>query len=91
MTIKRTLKITTPYGEFNRKTDTAYTHAVVRDCPRAHEALTDVRVFGVSRRWKKDRGFAVTWHGSEQAARNAAAKDYMWGASTVLGIFSVEA
>ena len=92
MTTKRSLKITTPHGEFNRKTNTAYTHAVVRESIRAQQALTQTYTSGVHGRWIKDRGFAVTWHGSEQAARNAAAKPYLWDATTaVLGIFPVEA
>ena len=85
---KRTLKITTPHGEFTRTTDTAYTHAVVRTSERAYGSYLPIAngtatpdqlrwaKSGVTARWIKDRGYAVTWHGSEQAARNAAAKDY---------------
>lgn len=90
----KTLKINTPHGEFTRQTNTPYTHAVVRNCPRAMEAFErkqiQGKVFGVSQRWAKDRGFAVTWHGSEQTARNAATSKYEWDHSaTVVGIFPV--
>jgi hypothetical protein len=90
------LKISTPHGEFTRKATRAYTHAVVRSCPRALEAFQNhtakgCKTYGgVQGRWAKDRGFAVTWHGSEQAARNAAAGNYDWDHSAVvLGIFPV--
>ena len=47
---------------------------------------------GVDARWVKDRGFAVTWHGSEGAARKAAAAPYGWDRSTgVVGVFPVQA
>ena len=89
------LKVNTPYGEFTRSTKTAYTHAVVRTCARAMDTLArkdergmNSRVIG---RWIKDRGYAVTWHGSEVAARSAAAKPYGWADSIVVGIFPVEA
>ena len=97
----KTLKISTPHGEFTRSTASVYTHAVVRSCPRSAEefeyfkALTDPREIrgakqGVSGRWIKDRGYAVTWHKSEAAAQNAASGNYMWDHSAVvLGIFPV--
>lgn len=96
----KTLIIKTPHGEFTRTTGTAYTHAVVRSCPRAMEAFEasqndpeNTRRWkgGVTGRWAKDRGFAVTWHKSEASARSAASKPYGWSrTSTVLGVFAVE-
>lgn len=93
---KTTLKVTTPVGEFTRATATAYTHAVVRKSPRAMgvferaQAGGDVYKGGVQGRWIKDRGFAVTWHGSERAAKNAAAADYTWdGQTEVVGVFAI--
>ena len=95
---KLNLKITTAHGTFTRSTATAYTHAVVRSSPRAASAYAAFLVSGthspaaLAQRFAKDLGHAVTWHGSEQAARNAAAKPYLWDATTaVLGIFPVEA
>ena len=101
---KLNLKITTAHGTFTRSTATAYTHAVVRSSRRANDCYLPIAngtatpdqlswaKSGVTARWIKDRGYAVTWHGSEQAARNAAAKPYFWDATTVvLGTFPVEA
>lgn len=95
------LIIKTPHGDFNRTTKTAYTHAVVRKCPRAERENAECAAdpakarylkIGVNGRWEKDRRYAVTWHGSEAAARAAASKPYLWdAAATVLGIFPVEA
>lgn len=96
MATKFNLKIVTPHGEFTRKSTTAYTHAVVRTSQRAADCLAayernkhdaaKVRYYkdGVQARWVKDRGFAVTWHGSEAAARNAASKPYLWDKETGL-------
>jgi hypothetical protein len=82
------LKISTPHGDFTRKATKPYTHAVVRTSERAmesHIAISAGRAnftTGVQGRWHKDRGFAVTWHGSEQAARVAASKPYGWDRET---------
>jgi hypothetical protein len=93
---KMVLKVQTPVGEFNRSTKTAYTHAVVRESERAMGEFKDAQngghVFGVGQRWAKDRGYAVTWHGSEKAAKKAAEVPYMWDRSAkVVGVFPVEA
>jgi len=94
MATKFKLSISTPHGEFTRVSTTPYTHAVVRTCPRAAKSyeLSKTAVpgsyearnlkSGVDARWVKDRGFAVTWHGSEAAARNAASKPYVWDSAT---------
>ena len=94
---KATLTVTTEAGEFTRKTDTPYTHAVVRKSPRAAAVLASFnagtyrgRLNGVDARWVKDRGYAVTWHMSEAAARAAAAKSYDWDKQTALvGVYPV--
>ena len=102
MAKKNTLKISTTCGEFSRTTATAYTHAVVWDCPRAREIYEGVQSgdefhirmarSGVNRRWNNDRGFAVTWHSSASAAEKAAAGKYVWDWSAkVVGIFEVAA
>src|SRR5262245_8153890 len=89
-------KITTQVGEFTRKATKPYSHAVVRTSPRAMGAFERAQAghksgSNVNQRWAKDRGFAVTWHGSEAAARKAAAAPYIWDLSTqVVGIFAVE-
>lgn len=45
---------------------------------------------GVDARWAKDNGYAVTWHGSEGAARKAADGKYLYDWSArVLGIYEV--
>ena len=96
---KLNLKVVTAHGTFTRSTATAYTHAVVRSSPRAAAAYAAFLVSGthsrlaLAQRFAKDLGHAVTWHGSEQAARNAAAKPYFWDAkdAIVLGVFPVEA
>jgi hypothetical protein len=48
---------------------------------------------GVNGRWHKDRGYAVTWHKSQQAAINASRKPYLWDAKAayVIDIYDVEA
>jgi hypothetical protein len=96
MATKFKLKITTPHGEFTRTATKAYTHAVVRTSERAHHAYEDIKggkkTSGVQARWHKDRGFAVTWHGSEGAARAAASKPYMWDRATgPAEVYAVEA
>jgi len=95
---KLNLKVITPVGEFTRSTNTKYSHAVVRNSPRAmaafqlHQAAGSRRLTGVSARWIKDRGFAVTWHGSEAAALKAAAGKYLWDNSQdVVGVYEVQA
>ena len=101
---KLNLKITTAHGTFTRSTATAYTHAVVRSSERAYGTYLPIAngtatpdqlrwaKSGVTARWIKDRGYAVTWHGSEQAARNAAAKPYFWDSKTgPATIYPVEA
>ena len=96
MAIKFKLKIATPHGEFTRTATRPYMFAVVRNSPRAqatyNERGTARRPSGVHARWIKDRGFAVTWHSTEQAARKAATSPYMWdGSLDVVGVFPVEA
>ena len=50
-----------------------------------HRCATDIR-------WVKDRGYAVTWHKSQDACAAAASKPYLWDRATeVVGIFAVEA
>jgi hypothetical protein len=94
--MKKTLKATTPAGEFSRETATAYAFVVVRKSPRAaafvESANSGAQVYrgGVNGRWLKDRGYAVTWHGSEKAAKAAAGKPYDWDSKTELvGVFPV--
>jgi hypothetical protein len=93
---KFTLKAQTLVGEFNRTTNSSYTHVVVRESSEAmkwHEmAKAGARVSGVDQRWHKDHGYAVTWHGSEKAAKAAAAKPYGYDTkATVIGVFPVDA
>jgi methylmalonyl-CoA mutase cobalamin-binding subunit len=92
----KTIKVITPVGEFTRKTSTDYTHAVVRKSERARgvyeKFLTtgEKSGSGVDARWIKDRGFAVTYHTSERAARNAANQKYGWDSKAeVIGIYEV--
>lgn len=93
------LKTTTSAGEFTRATNVPYTHVVVWNSPRATTAYArrNDPTFhhsgrGVHARWIKDRGYAVTWHGSERAAQSAAHKGYGWdAAATPIGIFPVAA
>ena len=87
---KRTLTATTPVGAFNRATASAYTHVNVWDSPRATAAFEAGRRGGVAGRWTKDCGWAVTWHGSEAAARRAGAGKYGYDHhATLLGTFPV--
>jgi hypothetical protein len=88
------LKVSTPHGEFTRKATKAYTHVVVRKSERAMKSFNEPvwDSSGVQQRWQKDRGFAVTWHGSEGAARAAASKPYVWDSKTgPAEVFAVEA
>jgi len=104
MATKFNLKIETPVGTFTRKATRQYTHAVVHQSPRAMteflamtspDATEDQKRWaksGVTGRWVKDRGYAVTWHSTEAAARKAAAAPYGWDGSVAkIGIFAVEA
>src|SRR6185295_9082204 len=63
----KTLIVSTPVGPFNRKTDSRYTFVNVWASPRAAAVAASPNPYrgGVDGRWVKDRGFAVTWHGSE--------------------------
>jgi hypothetical protein len=94
----KTIKVTTPVGEFTRNTKSDYTHAVVRKSERANFryqqflATGEKSGSGVDARWIKDRGFAVTYHTSERAAHNAANQKYGWDwKSEVIGIYEVAA
>jgi len=45
---------------------------------------------GLQGRWNKDRGYVVSWHGSERAARQSADKPNGYDPqATVLGVFPV--
>lgn len=89
--MKTTLKVETSVGQFTRTTATAYTHAVVRTCAAATRALEGNYKGGVYGRWAKDRGYAVTWHGSAAAAAKAAATPYVWDLkAVVVGVFAVQ-
>lgn len=88
--------VTTPTaGEFTRDSTKAYTHAVVRTSPRALRTFeryggSTKGTSGVDSRWVKDRGFVVTYHGSEAAAKNAASEPYDYDSkTTVVGVFPV--
>ena len=92
----RTINIDTPVGAFTRKTNTAYSHAIVWNSPRAMEYFKSAstggykHVGGVHGRWFKDRGYAVTWHGSLGAAQRALKGGYKWdGSNDPVGIFEV--
>ena len=91
----KTLTINTPVGTFTRKTNTNYTHIVVRNSPRAMQVLeeskTQKMVCSVEKRWVKDHGYAVTYHTSYRAAVNAAKSPYVWDKTTVAGIYEVAA
>jgi hypothetical protein len=94
----KTIIVSTPVGEFSRKTNTPYTHAVVRKSVKAQSVYerflsTGVRsVLNVNNRWIKDRGFVVTYHNSLFAAINASEKEYRWDRLTeVVGVYEVMA
>ncbi len=92
----KTLTINTPVGTFTRKTNTNYTHIVIRQSPRAmnvfQHADSEKYVSGVEQRWVKDNGYAVTYHTSLQAAASAAESRYRWdNNTTVIGIYEVAA
>ena len=92
----KTLTINTPVGTFTRKTNTNYTHIVVRNSPCAmrvfEESKTQKSISGREQRFAKDNGYAVTYHTSHQAAINAAESRYRWdNETTVIGIYEVAA
>ena len=89
----RTLTITTPEGVFTRKTSTRYAFAVVWRSPRAMAAFLDPKrsESQMEIRWKKDRGFGVTWHTSHDTASRAARGSYCCDRAAVLvGIFALD-
>lgn len=89
--MKKTLTAKTPHETFTRTTNTKYTHVVVRKSQRAIDALQSKYNSGLEARFKKDKGFAVTWHSSYAAAQKAARTWYGWDPkSVVLGIYEVE-
>lgn len=89
---KMLLTVNTPVGTFNRNTNSQYKAVVVWNSPRAKacfEKNAGKKNSGVDARWVKDNGFAVTWHGSRQAAEKAT-KQYMWDANaTLVGVFEL--
>jgi hypothetical protein len=94
----KTLTAVTPVGEFTRKTDSVYTYVNVWASPRAKAAFDSAaertyRPCGVDARWIKDRGYGVTWHYTEAAARAAASskRGYQWDHATLVGTFAVGA
>jgi hypothetical protein len=94
----KTTKVITPVGEFTRKTNSRYTHVVVRQSKRAHAVYENFLVTGkrsvlsTENLWIKNRGFALTYHSSQQSAWNAAKQKYDWDSSaTVVGIYEVAA
>ena len=47
--------------------------------------------FATDKRWVKDHGFAVTWHGSKQSADKSALGSYSWDKSaTLVGVYEVQ-
>jgi hypothetical protein len=87
----------TPVGIFERTTNTTYQYVVVRTSPRAKEAYclyhnNNYRSsFATDKRWVKDHGFAVTWHGSKQSADKSALGSYSWDKSaTLVGVYEVQ-
>lgn len=87
-----TLSATTPVGTFTRTTATAYAWIVVRrSAEAAKAAATSGPLSGVDARWRKDLGYAVTWHTSRAAADRAASRPYAYDRETeIVGIFAVE-
>ena len=89
--MKTTLTAKTAHGTFTRNTNSKYTHVVVRKSQRAIDALQSEYKCGLEARFKKDKGFAVTWHSSHAAAQKAANSFYAWDReSVVLGIYEVD-
>ena len=91
----KTLTVTTPVGEFNRRTDSLYTFVNVWASPRAAAAYAEAspRACGVHARWIKDRGYGVTWHVTEASARKAAgfSRGFKWDHdATLVGSFAVD-
>jgi len=94
----KTIKVTTPVGEFTRSTKSDYTHVVVRKSDRAKSVYDkfsssgEKSCLGVDARWIKDRGFVVTYHTSLRSAANAAKQKYFYDSkSEVIGIYEVAA
>lgn len=92
------LIIKTPHGDFTRTSNSPYQWAIVRRSPRAAaifakaEAGDTSVLWGSYARWVKDRGYIVTWHGSQDAAAKAASTPCRADLrAEVVGIFSVEA
>lgn len=83
----RTYSVETPVGVFSRNTKTTYTHIVVRKSDR----IAKMAALPNAGKWAKDRGWAVTWHGSHDAALAAAAGKYTYDRdATLVGVFPVE-
>jgi hypothetical protein len=87
----------TSVGQFSRTTNSNYKYVVVRNSERAKESFDKYQItkslpsLSTDRRWIKDNGFAVTWHGSLQSAEKSALGFYSWDKNTTLvGIFKVE-
>lgn len=88
--MKTTLTVKTPHGTFTRTTKTKYTYVVVRKSQRAIDALQSEYNSGLEARFKKDNGFAVTWHSTHAAAQKSAQAWYGWDPeAVVLGIYEV--
>jgi len=93
----KTIIVSTPVGEFSRKTNSPYTHVVVRKSARAEskwkESWTSgFKYSGVDARWAKDRGYVVSYHFSHASAVAAAKKDYRYDRmATVIGIYEIAA
>ena len=94
----KTIKVTTPVGEFTRSTKSDYTHVVVRKSDRAKSVYDkfsssgEKSGCGTDARWIKDRGFVVTYHTSLRSADNAARQKYFYDSkSEVVGIYEVAA
>jgi len=94
---KTTLKVETLVGTFTRKTASPYKFAVVRSSERSDKVYrdslvpgSDVYRGGVNGHWIKDKGFVVSYHGSEEAAIKAAnGRSAYVSNDTVIGIFPV--
>lgn len=93
---KRIASAQTTVGEFTRETEVQYTHVVVRRSTRAAAVLAQFergeykgKRSGIDARWIKDRGFVVSWHNSEAAAKAASTKAYPYDArAELVGIFA---
>ena len=92
----KTIIVNTPVGEFSRKTNSSYTHVVVRKSKNAQMVYErflstgERSVLNTNNRWIKDRGFAVSYHYSLVAALNASEKEYRWDRSAeVIGVYEI--